>query len=86
MPLDDDAPQFFCAGLQGYIAEGPVIVLSFATPVPSSDQKTRAYRTNVRVAMTREAIAHMVGFLTREMSQSQQQGQTPPHPMPETKQ
>ena len=85
MNLDDDAQQFFSAHLQGVAAEGPNVILSFATPIPSPDQSTRRYAVNVRVVMSSAAVTQMVEFLTETAAKAQRTGANV-HPMPETKQ
>jgi hypothetical protein len=80
--LDDLAPQYFAAGIQGVAAEGPNLMLSFATLVPSGDQNTRAYRTNVRLVMSLDATRQMVQFLEQFLARSQP-SQVPAHSMPE---
>lgn len=82
MSLNDEAPMFFAAGLQGISAEGPNVILSFAAPIPSQDHAARKYCTNVRVVMSSDAVKQMVEFLqTAERKPAEM-----PHPMPDTPQ
>ena len=83
MSTNEDAPTYFAAGLEGVAAEGPNVILSFCTPVPSQDHKSRTYRTNVRVVMSVESVKQMVSFLIEAENRTSSTGQ---HPMPETKQ
>lgn len=83
MPLDDEAPQFFCSGIQSVAQDGPNTVLSFAFGIPSApDPVNRTYRTNVRIVMSRDALMNMVDFLQKAMSQPSGP-ESIPHPMPE---
>lgn len=83
MSLDDAAPQFFAAALGGIAPEGPNIILSFSTPIPSSDHKSRKYCTNVRVVMSVDAVRQMAEWLQGVLSAP---AQTVAHQMPETPQ
>jgi hypothetical protein len=83
MSINDDAPQFFAAALQGVSAEGPNVILSFMTPVPSADHKSRTYCTNVRIVMSSDSVTQMVQFLLSNASKAQGGDM---HPMPETPQ
>jgi len=83
MPLDDEAPQFFCSGIQSVAQEGPNTILSFAFGVPGArDPASRTYHTNVRVVMSREALLNMMDFLQKALSQPSGP-ESVPHPMPE---
>lgn len=57
----DDAPQFFCAGIDSVAQEGPNLVMSFATPIP--DKNDRKYLTNVRVVMSLDSTKQMIDCL-----------------------
>ena len=85
MSTNENAPVFFAAALEGIFAEGPNVILSFVTPVPSQDHKSRTYRTNVRVAMSSDSVKQMVQFLL-DAEKRAQDGGSNMHPMPETKQ
>lgn len=84
MSLNDEAPQFFAAALGGVAAEGPNVMLSFITFVPSDDHKDRKYCTNVRVVMSSDSVTQMVEFLTKLKAEAADTRAM--HPMPETKQ
>ena len=83
MSVNDHAPQFFCSALSGIAAEGPNVVLSFVTPIPSDDHKSRKYVTNVRLAMSSDSLKQMVELLIEAAKNS---NQTQVHPMPEREQ
>lgn len=78
--MDDNAPQFFCSWLGGVAVEGPNLVLSFVTPIPSPDASSRKYLTNVRVVMSIESTKQMAAFLNERLSLSaiEQPMQMPP--------
>lgn len=84
MSLNDDAPIFFVAGLQGTAGEGPNVILSFATPIPSPDHASRTYRTNVRIVMSTSSLDQMLEFLAKAKANPASGANM--HPMPETKQ
>ena len=81
MSVGENAPQYFCAGIQGSAGEGPVLILSFGTTVPSEDHSSRKYLTNVRIAMPIDAVRNMIEFLTGQLAKAGE-GVAPTHPMP----
>jgi hypothetical protein len=82
MSVGENAPQFFCAGIQGSAGEGPVMILSFGTPIPSEDHSTRKYLTNVRIAMPISAVKNMIDFLNGQLAKGSE-GTVPTHSMPD---
>ena len=81
MALGENAPQYFSAGLTGTAFEGPVMILSFGTPIPSEDHASRKYLTNVRIAMPVGAVKQMLDFIAKSLEKAEQETGAV-HPMP----